>query len=204
MENFIWICHRHLEFSVFKTELIFPSQTAFPNVCLILVNDTIFLIIQVRKSETWDLPSTALLIILLCSLIKFFCIYLILLNVYHFFPPLHSSCLYLGSGPHHFLTGCPIVPLPFDSSSTLLWQPASLLRSKSAHAIPHGRYLWSPCSDSCLPLKLINYKLPSAPQTLATTTVLWTRWDNSALCHMLFPHTKMAFPLDFMAYSIQP
>ena len=43
------------------------------------------------------------------------------------FPPLHSNCLFLGSGPHHFtLIGCPSYSLlPASPSSTLLWQSAS-------------------------------------------------------------------------------
>lgn len=50
VEKANWMCHTHLEFSVLKTELvIFSSQPASPNVCLLLVNNTILLLIQVRN-----------------------------------------------------------------------------------------------------------------------------------------------------------
>lgn len=165
---------------------IFSSQPATPNVCLLLVNDIILLIILVRN--------------LGLSFPKFthssqsFCIYL--LSVYHFFPPLHSNCLFLGSGPHHFtLTGCP--PHSPTSVQSILCNTvtAGLLKGKSAHTRPLGRYPWSLCSNSCLPLKLSNRKLPRIPRALPQ--LYFSKQAGIFLYFGIccFPYLKCLFPL---------
>lgn len=110
-----------------QTELtIFSSQPASPNVCLLLVNNTILLLIQARNlgltlNHPFPFPH-------IHSHMKILLHIPLKLSI-SFFSPLHSNCLFLSSGPRHFtLIGFP--PSHPTSLQSILYCDSQLPKGK--------------------------------------------------------------------------